>query len=149
MVRELQVQMHKPTPAEYKAAVDMTVGMAVVKDEATKTVKFADADTSVNVFVVDKERIPSDANTGRTIFSDYDEDFMTIKKGEFVKLHAYNKPERFAVDQVADDIASASYVCAGADGKWKASAEATKYIYCGEYNDAGHVLHTIEVGEVG
>lgn len=147
MLRELQVQEFRPIPAQYKAAEDMVVGMGVVIDG--DEVKFPTDATATNVFVVDKEREATGANAGLTQFSDYFADFMTIKEGEFVKLHAYAVPDRFAVDQVDDGVdEETTYLAVGTDGKWAESATATKFAYRGEYNDAGHKLALIEVVEV-
>lgn len=149
MLRELQVQEYRPAPAVYKADTDMTVGMGVVIDEENGVVKFPSAAASANIFVVDKERAADGAANALTQFSDYYEDFMTIKKGELVKLHAYARPDRFATDQVdAEALAEAEYMAVGTDGKWTASKDATQYKYIGTYKDAGHTLYEISLVEI-
>lgn len=147
MLRELQIQELKPIPAQYKAAAAMVTGMGVVIDEANGEVEFPGSATAANIFVVDKEREAKGINNAIANLSDYFTDFVNIASGEFVKLHCYDIGESFATDQYAADLASATYAYVGTDGKWAKSTNATKYLVCGEYNDAGHTLYKIRVIE--
>lgn len=146
MLRELQVQFGKNIPATYKAATAMVTGMGVVIDG--DEVKFPAEATAKDIFVVDKERIANGANVGYVQVSDYFADFVNIGADELVKIHAYHAPERFATDQFANGVDEEStYLAVGTDGKWAESESATKYMYDGEYSDAGHKLIVVRVLE--
>ena len=125
MLRELQVTKDKPANSMYKAGEEKIVtGMAVVKNETSKTFEFASAATATDVFFVDKERVPSGVNAARGDMSDYDDDFVTLKENEFGKLIAYYPGERLA----------------------KATA-ASRYVFKGFWTDNGHKLAVIEVSD--
>lgn len=149
MIRELQVTMNKPANTMYKSGEEKIItGMAVVKNETNKTFEFASAETASDVFFVDKERIPTGYNCARSDMSDYDEDFVTLKENEFGKLIAYYVGERFAVDQyVEDGLAEGVRVAANTEGKLVKATVASKYIFKGFFNDAGHQLALIEVSD--
>lgn len=149
MLRELQVQELKPIRARYKAAVDMVVGMGVVIDNASGTVKLPTEATALNICVVDKEREAQGKNNATNNFSDRFTDFIHIKAGEFVKLHRYDLGDEFATDQTESiaALASAEYAKVGTDGRWTASEEATKYKVVGAYSDAGNPMVAIEIVE--
>lgn len=150
MLRELQTIVGKPASSQYSCAEDEIItGMAVVKDQATGTFGFVEAETAADLFFVDKERVPSGINAARTDMSDYDEDFVTLKNGELGKLIAYHAGERFATDQFVEGLAKGDRIAAGVDGKIK-KAESTvdsKYVYVEEYVDNGHKLALIEVSD--
>lgn len=151
MLRELQVTKDKPANSMYKAGEEkIMTGAPVVKDETTKTFKFADEETAADLFFVDKERVPSGINCARGNMSDYDEDFTILKENEFGKLVAYYVGERFAVDQfVKDNLVSGVRVAANTDGKLvkAGSGVVSKYVFKEFYNDNGHELALIEVSD--
>lgn len=150
MLRELQVQELKPVKAQFAAASAMVVGMGVVIDRATGTVKKPTAATAVNIYVVDKEREAKGKNNIKTNFSDRFVDFVNISEGEKVKIHTYDVGDVFATDQTANinTLAAASYAKVGTDGKWAVSSDPTKFKVVGVYNDAGNPMVEIEIVEV-
>lgn len=150
MLRELQVTMHKPANAQYKSGeAKVMTGMAVVKDEVNKTFGFAGTATADDLFFVDAERIPTGLNTIRTNISDYDPDFTELAQGEFGKLIAYYVGERIATDQVVmAGLAVGDRLMAGTDGKLVKATVASRYIYQGEFDDAGHTLAIVEVSDI-
>ena len=151
MLRELQVIKDKPALASYKAGEEIiSTGMAVVKNETDKTFEFATAETATDLYFVDKERIPTGINAARENMSDYDEDFTTLKEGEFGKIISYLPGERFAVDAyVEEGIAQGVRLSANTAGKIvKAAATVpSKYVCGGFYTDNGHKLVIIEVSD--
>ena len=151
MLRELQVTKDKPANSMYKAGEkEIKTGMAVVKNEATKTFEFASVETAADLFFVDKERVPRGFNAARGDMSDYDADFTTLEENEFGKLIAYYAGERFAVDQyVADGLEVDVRVAVGTDGKLKKADSAidSKYVFKGFYDDNGHKLAVVEVSD--
>lgn len=149
MLRELQVTMNKPANTMYKSGEEKVVtGMAVVKNETNKTFEFATAETATDLFFVDKERVPSGRNAALTDMSDYDEDFVTLKDGEFGKLISYYVGERIAIDQyVETDLVDGIRVSVGTDGKFKKATVPSRYIFKGFYDDNGHKLAIIEVSD--
>lgn len=149
MLRELQVTMNKPANTMYKAGDGKIVtGMAVLKNETNKTFEFATAETASDLYFVDKERVPSGRNAALADMSDYDEDFVTLKDGEFGKLIAYYVGERIATDQyVETDLDDGVRVAAGTDGKIKKATVPSRYIFKGFYDDNGHKLAIVEVSD--
>lgn len=153
MLRELQVTKDKPANAMYKSGEDDVVitGMGVVKKEATGTFEFPASATAADIFLVDKERIATGYKAGIENLSDYDEEFVEVKPGEFAKLIAYYVGERFATDQVTGLdalVADTDRLAVGADGKWAKATAASKYIFKGIYKDADkHDCALIEVSD--
>jgi len=148
MLRERITHQHKAADTYLKAAANMVTGMGVVKDEVTGTFKFPTAATSANIYLVDKERIPTGINAARTDMSDYDEDYTAVKKNEFAKLPRYDAGERFATDQYATaltDAAIGKTLAVGADGKWAVATADSVYKFVGWFDDAGHKLADIAV----
>lgn len=153
MLRELQVTMGKPADAAFKSAAadDVITGMGAVKDEATKTFTLPTEETVADIYLIDKERIPVGINAARLDISDYDEEFVTVEKDEYAKLIAYYPGERIATDQYSGELADFTVddrLAVGTDGKWvKATSVASKYVYKGEFDDAGHALMLIEISD--
>ena len=148
MLRELITHSHKAAESTYKAKVAMETGMAVQKNFKDGTADLPAADTSANLFFVHKERIPTGINASRTNMSDYDADFNKVAEGEFVVLYSFDAGEQFAVgayDTSLTDESKGKPLCAGADGKLKLATAASKYVFTGLFNDAGHVLCGVEV----
>lgn len=131
----------------YKADVDLQVGMGVVRDYEKKTVGFPKAETADDIYVVDKERIPTGEVCARTDFSDYDEAFQAVAKGEPVKIDLFAPGTAFAVDKVSTTAApvKGKRVAVGTDGLWKLATVASRYLYADDYVDNGHKLIRIEV----
>lgn len=148
MLRERITHQQKAADTYLKAAADMVTGMGVVKDEVAGTFKFPTAATSANIYLVDKERIPTGINAARTDMSDYDEDYTTVKEGEYAKLPRYDAGERFSTDQYATTLTDAAIgktLHVGTDGKWAQATAASVYKFVGWHDDAGHKLADIVV----
>ena len=151
MIRDMRRNGAQPKDTMHKAEVAMVTGMGVVIKDAT-TVALPSAETASNVYVVTKERIPTGINAARQDMSDYDEDFVNVKAGEFIGLERYTDGEKFATDQFkasdfADGAVAGFAVSVGADGKWvkAASTVNSKYVFDGFHNDNGHKLVMIRV----
>ena len=152
MIRDMRRNGAQPKDTMHKAEVAMVTGMGVVIKHAT-TVALPSTDTASNVYVVTKERIPSGINTARVDMSDYDEDFVNIKAGEFIGLERYTDGEKFATDQFkAGDFGEGAVagfaVSVGVDGKWQKATVSTmpsKYVFDGFHNDNGHKLVMVRV----
>lgn len=149
MIRDMRRNGAQPKDTMHKASVKMVTGMGVVITDST-TVSLPTTETVTNIYFVTKERVPSGVNTARTDMSDYDEDFTTIKKDEFVGLERYTDGEKLATDQFtaadfADGVDTGFAVSVGTDGKLKKATIASKYVYDGIYNDNGHKLVMIRV----
>ena len=152
MIRDMRRKGAQPKDTMHKAEVAMVTGMGVVIKDAT-TVALPSAETASNVYVVTKERIPTGINTARVDMSDYDEDFVNIKAGEFIGLERYTDGEKFATDQFkAEDFGEGAVagfaVSVGVDGKWQKATVSTmpsKYVFDGFHNDNGHKLVMVRV----
>ena len=145
MLRELQTYIGKNYDAMNTAAAAMVVGMGVVKDYTKNEVKLPDAATDKGVFFVTKEKRAEGVYAGVGELSDYEEQFMNIKAGEFVKLVTPVKGERYATDQFTDGAAVGNYLSVGTDGKFAKSTDATRFVYRGTKKVDRHELHVIEV----
>ena len=152
MIRDMRRNGAQPKDTMHKAEVAMVTGMGVVIKDAT-TVALPSVETASNVYVVTKERIPTGINTARVDMSDYDEDFVNIKAGEFIGLERYTDGEKFATDQFkAGDFGEGAVagfaVSVGVDGKWQKATVSTmpsKYVFDGFHNDNGHKLVMVRV----
>ena len=152
MIRDMRRNGAQPKDTMHKAEVAMVTGMGVVIKDAT-TVALPSAETASNIYVVTKERIPTGINTARVDMSDYDEDFVNIKAGEFIGLERYTDGEKFATDQFkAGDFGEGAVagfaVSVGVDGKWQKATVSTmpsKYVFDGFHNDNGHKLVMVRV----
>lgn len=152
MLRELQVTKDKPANAQYKSGADENIltGMAVTINETAGTFNFVSAPTATDLYFVDKERTPTGINAARTDMSDYDEDFVTVKNGEFAKLITYYVGERIATDQAdTSTLTVEDRLAANTDGKLikAASGISSRYVYKGEFIDNGHKLAIIQVSD--
>jgi len=149
MLRELQTNTGKVYDAMNTAAVDMVVGMGVVKDYTKDNeVKFPEAATDKGIFFATKEKRAEGVYAGLGEMSDYENIFMEIKAGEGVKLVPPVKSERYATDQFKSDGAvKGDYLVVGTDGKFAKSleAEATRFVYRGTKDIDLHTLHVVEV----
>lgn len=141
MLRFFQINEHRPCDATFKAASDLKTGMLVEYNYATKTVDVASAATSTNVAFVNKAPIPSGLNAARADYSDYDEEFNTIKEGELVVLNMLDNADVIGTDQFDTSLVANDYVEAGTNGKIaKKATGTTHYQFLGTYNDNGHTL---------
>ncbi len=152
MLRELQVTKDKPANAQYKSGADENIitGMAVTIDEAAGTFNFVSASTATDLYFVDKERIPTGTNAAKTDMSDYDEDFVTVKKDELAKVITYYVGERFATDQAdTSTLTIEDRIAADTDGKLikAATGVSSRYVYKGEFVDNGHKLAIVQVSD--
>lgn len=151
MLRDLIVNAQDAAIAGYTVTTAAATGMGVViTDEDEKTVGLPEAETAVDVFVLQKARVPEGLNCARTDFSDYDPDFNTFAADEQVVLYKYDIGERFAVDAFAaalTDSDKGKKVAVGTDGKWAVATGASKYVFYGMMNDNGHMLAKIKVVE--
>lgn len=91
MLRELKAFSGGVVHADYKAKTDMKTGMAVVIDEDSGQVQFPTAATASELYFVNKERIPTGTNAARTDLSDYDDEYVTVKAGEYCKVKSYRE----------------------------------------------------------
>lgn len=150
MLRTIIAHDGKLVLGGFKTAGAYATGMGVTKDETTGVVTIPAKETGVNLYVLDKERIPTGANAARVDMSDYDPDFNTFAAGELCKIQGYVANEKFAVDQydAAKCIAgnAGKYAAVGTDGKWTIAGADTdsEYVFLGLHNDAGHTLALIE-----
>lgn len=152
MLRDIRRNGAQPKDTMHKAKVAMVTGMGVVKEDTKdkKEVKLPTEETTANICLVTKERIPTGTNAARQEMSDYDDDFVNVKAGEFVGLETYTDGEKFATDQFkAADFESLEVgkpVAVGNDGKWiKTTKGSSRFVYAGTMNDNGHKLIMIEV----
>lgn len=149
MIRDMRRNGAQPKDTMHKAEVAMVTGMGVVIKDST-TVALPSAETATNLYFVTKERIPTGVNAARKDMSDYDEDFVNIKAGEFVGLERYTDGEKLATDQFTaadfDESAVAGFgVSVGADGLLKKATIESKYVFDGIYKDNGHKLVVVRV----
>lgn len=148
MIRELINHGGKAAEATYVAATELKTGMGVVKN-TDGTCSVPTAATAQNIYLVDKERIPTGTNAGKTYLSDYEDEFNTVAAGDCVKLPEYDSGEVFATSEydtalTAADAGKTLHV--GTDGKWAVATEASPYRFEGFYTDAGsHTLAKIAV----
>ena len=152
MIRDFRINGAKAPDAMHKAKVEMVTGMGVVKEDST-TDKFANittAETVTDIFIVDKERVPSGINCARGDMSDYDDDFVKIKANEPVSMDKYHAGEKFGTDQYDDTITSDLALDTGIAWKNGLVTKATvvsPYVFKGFHNDNGHLLAQIEVSD--
>lgn len=148
MLRELINHGGKAAEATYIAATELKTGMGVVKN-VDGTCSVPAKATAANIFLVEKARIPTGLNTGRTNLSDYEDEFVTVYKDALVKLNEYDFGEVFGTDQFAatlTDEAKGKTLHVGTDGKWDVATGASVYRFRGFYMDAGrHQMAEIEV----
>lgn len=151
MIRDFEIHEGKIAPAYAAAASDVATGMGVVLDRANKTFALPKAATAENIHVVHKARRPVGLSAAQTDFSDYFEEFNTVKAGERVPLKVYEADDVFGTDQFDDSISASdvgSFMAVGTDGKWAiaGSGAASVYRLVDLYVDAGnHTLARIEV----
>lgn len=151
MLRDIIVNAGINVDATYTAAADMKTGMGVVKDSATGKVSFPSAATGENVVFIQKDKIPTGANAARKNFSDYEEEFNTVKAGDKVVCYAYPNDNDFATDQFdATSLVSSAAkkaVVVGTDGKLTLATSTAKsrYQFIGLITDNGHTLARIHV----
>ena len=148
MLREFKAGTGKVVHADYKAKAAMKTGMVVVLDESTKEAKFPAAATADELYFVDKERVPTGYNTARGDMSDYDENFVDVKAGEFVKLKSFREDAVIGVDCKSSTAPTpGKVVAADTDGKLidAASTIASSYLYLGDVVDNGHTLMRIKI----
>lgn len=147
MLRELINHGGKAAETTYVAATELKTGMGVIKTVDGKAILPTEA-TSANIFLVDKERIPTGVNAGRTYLSDYEAEFNTVAAGDRVKLPEYDFGEKFATSEYTglEDGDAGKTLHVGTDGKWTVATAASIYRFEGFYMDAGsHKLAKIAV----
>ena len=140
MLRFFQIKEQRPCDATFKAAGERKPGMLLKYDYATKTVDVADSATTTNVAFVNKAPVPYGLNAARADFSDYDEQFNTIKEGEFVVLNMLDNADVIGIDQFDNTLVANDFVEAGTDGKVVKASGTTHFQFLGTYNDNGHTL---------
>lgn len=152
MVRDFIINGAKAPDAMHKAKVDMVTGMGVVmEDSATdKFAKILDTETVADIFIVDKERIPTGINCARGDMSDYDDNFVKIQANEMVSLDKYHAGEKFGTDQydttISKDLAIDTRVSWKAGLVTKATID-SPYVFKGFHDDNGHLLAQIAVSD--
>lgn len=145
MLRELQTTTGKTYDTMNVAGADMVVGMGVIKDYTTNEVKFPSAATDTGVFFVTKEKRAEGIYAGLGEFSDYEDMFMNIVRGEGVKLVPPVKAERYATDQFSVGASVGDYLAVDTNGKFVKSDDATRFVYRGIKKIDNHSLYVIEV----
>jgi len=148
MLRELINHGGKAAEATFVAAAEMKTGMGVIKN-VDGTCSFPSEPTAANIFLVEKARIPTGINAGRVNLSDYETEFVTVAKGDRVKLCEYAFGEVFGTDQFAEGLAdgdAGKTLHVGVDGKWAVAEAASAFRFRGFIMDAGrHKMAQIEV----
>lgn len=148
MLRDNIVNDGKFAIATHKAEAAVYTGMGVVVNVATKTFAVPSKETATDIYLIDKERIPTGINASKTDYSDYFEEFVTVKENELAKLVKYVRGESFLTDQIASDIKEdvvGKRVAVGVDGKWKVASVESAYELAGIVVDNGHTLAKIQV----
>ena len=143
MLKNRIVNGQKASDATYVAHADLVRGMAVVKGTAGKTA-FVSATTDVNVFVVDRDNIPSGVDCA---YADRpDVKFDNIKTGETLILRAFVAGESFYTNQYATGVETdGTAVGVDKNGKWVAHSTGTKYVSRGVVSVAGENMLAVEV----
>lgn len=147
MLRDNIINGAKFIDASKKASVALKTGMGVVITNGKAALP--SAATAADIFVVQKQRIATGVNAARTEFSDYEDEFNTVKADENVLLVKYHAGESFLTDQYAASLTAGVRVDVGTDGKWAkaGSTSASVYVFVGTVNDNGHTLAKIEVSD--
>ena len=149
MLRDLMVHDYLAVDATFAAASKMTTGAGVVKDFVSKTADFPADVTAANIMFVQKPRNPKGINASRTVFSDYDPDFVNVEEGELVVLYHYPADSTFATSEYdaasLTDENKGKRVAWGADGKATLATVESVYVFNGIFNDNGHLLAEIYV----
>ena len=148
MLRELQTNLLKTTDAMYKADVAMVTGAAVIKNFVDKTADVPAAKTVDGFYFVNKERVPIGINSAKGDMSDYEDDFTKIKANEPIKLIIPEVGERYATDQYTKTGLAVGDALMITGGKFVKADVASRHIYGGEFNDAGHALAIVEITAV-
>ena len=156
MLRDFIINGAKAPDAMHKAKVAMVTGMAVVKEDSAtnKYANITSAETVADIYIVDKERVPSGANAARCDMSDYDPDFVNIAANEMVSLDKYAPGEKFGTDQYSTTDFTAETALgvrvSFKDGKAVKATHTTvssPYVFKGFVDDNGHKLIQIEVSD--
>ena len=144
MLRNRIVNGQKASDATYVAHADLVRGMGVVKGVAGATA-FAESDEqNIMVFLVDRDNLSEGIECAYT--DRPDTAFDNIKQGDKVILRPYNIGESFYTDQYVEGAeVDGKFVVAGADGKWKASTNGTKFVSRGTEVVAGLKMLVVEV----
>lgn len=143
MLRNRIVNGQKASDATYVAHADLVRGMGVVKSTAGVTA-FAGATTDEGVFLVDRDNLPAGIEC---VYTDRpDVKFDNIKEGDKIILRPYVIGESFYTNQYAEGAdVDGTAVGVGADGKWVAHADGTKYVSRGTEVVAGLTMLVVEV----
>lgn len=153
MLREFRVNCADAPAADFKADVELKTGMGVIKDYATKTLKLPTEVTTANIFLVQKVPVIEGIDAARVNYSDYENAFNTVAKGEGAVAYSYRPDSAFGTDQFDTANLTAANankgVAVGTDGKWTLAGDnvTSKYLFTGLYTDCGHTLARIEVVE--
>lgn len=152
MIRNFRINGAKAPDAMHKAKVDMVTGMGVVMEDST-TDRFANTvaeETVADIFIVDKERVPSGINCSRGDMSDYDKNFTNIEANEPVTLDKYHAGEKFGTDQYDDTITKELALntrVAWKNGLLTKATIASPYVFKGFHDDNKHSLAKVEVSD--
>lgn len=152
MLRDFITNGAKASNAMYKAKVNMTTGMAVVKEETDvdKFVNITEQETVADIYFVDKERVPTGINCAKGDMSDYDPDFVQIKANEPVTLDTYHFGEKLGTDQYDETITNNLAIgtrISFKNGKAMKSTIPSQYVFRGFHNDNGHMLVQIGISD--
>ena len=132
MIRELMVNVAKNIPAIYTAKTAMVTGMGVQIDLSKKQLILPAEETAENIYFVEKERVPEGIYAGVANLSDYFEQFVKVKEGEFAKAIPNYEGEMYGTDQYDDSVVQSAvdkYLAVGTDGKWKVASASISSCY--------------------
>lgn len=154
MLRDLMVNEIVGVDATYNADADLITGMGVIKDPVNKLAKLPSAETGTDILFAQQVPVPKGINAARTIFSDYEDDFMNIAKGAKLVLYNYAYDNILGTDQYDETSLKAGnedkYVAWGTDGKAKIASAGVQsnYKFLGLVKDNYHMLARIYKTEV-
>jgi hypothetical protein len=151
MFRIFQTVISTPANTMYSAASAMKTGMGVVINPTTMTAGFPAAMAGSGISIVDKERIPTGRDAGRTDLSDYSDEFNTHAEGDMLKLHnGLAALTVFGTDQfVATNLQPGDRIAVNPQGMWARATAGVQSIYIFDkfYDDAGNQLAQIRVAD--
>ena len=151
MLRNNIVNDGKFAIATYKAAADYKTGMGVVVDAVSGLVSVPTTETSADIYLLDKAPVPTGVNAAKTNFSDYEEEFVTVKENDKCLAVKYVAGESFITDQFdATKIKSSAIgerVAVNTSGKWTVASSASSYILENVTTDNGHAVAVIRVSD--
>lgn len=143
MLRRLQTVDGKNIDVMNVAGVELVRGMVVQKDLANK--KAILPQSSKGLFFVDRDVQPTGLMAYEGDISEYDERLDIVPANTRFQMEKMLPGERYATDQIAEDLTIGDFLEANTDGTLKKAEADTNLVYGGVYNDNGHKLGIVEV----